>query len=467
MQDKELLNNPGVQEYDARVKCSDSRYRVFHFSKSTYFAPDGTVAGLVGIMMDITESVERERELKIINEELDLLITSLSSIIIGVSVKDRITHWNPFAEDVFGIKAADIMGKQFCNSGIKWDWEIIYEAIGKSVIYEKSIRVDELRFEKADGNRGILGLNINPLKRGGDVLEGFLILGRDITERKIIEGQILQSSKLEAIGQLAAGVAHEINSPLQYVGDNLKFLNKSFVGLLNLLDIFERVSENIDNRDLCHLALKDAKELSETIKFPFLIEQMPKALEQSLDGVSRVSKIVKSMKAFSHPGTGSKMPANINKSIENTVTVSHNEWKYDCELQLDLDETLPEVPCFESELNQVILNLIVNAADALREAKANTESSPGVIKISTSYDDKYAVITVEDNGSGIPDKIKNRIFDPFFTTKEVGMGTGQGLPISYSIIVEKHGGLLYFESEQGKGTTFFIKLPIDGEADGF
>jgi PAS domain S-box-containing protein len=460
-QDRALLGSPGVQEYESRVKCADDVSRFYHFSKSTYTDSDGEVAGLVGIMMDITERVESERELKRINEELDLLISSLSSIIIGVSVKDRITHWNPFAEKVFDIKAEDIIGKQFAESGIKWNWKEVYEAIGNSVILEKSIRIDELRFEKSDGGSGILGLNINPLKRGGDIMEGFLILGRDITENKIIETQLLQTNKLEAIGQLAAGVAHEINSPLQYVGDNLRFLSKSFNGLTGMLEIIKKISGGVDDHDFCRHSMKQADELSLKIKLPFLLEEMPKALEQSLDGVNRVSKIVQSMKAFSHPGTGAKMPANINKSIENTVTISRNEWKYDCELELILDPELPDVPCFESEFNQVILNLIVNAADAVHEAKLKDDNMAGLIRIFTTRDNGYVVIRVEDNGSGIPERIKKRIFDPFFTTKDVGKGTGQGLPISHSIIVEKHGGMLYFESEAGHGTTFYIKLPLE------
>jgi PAS domain S-box-containing protein len=426
-----------------------------HFDKSDN--PDW----IDGVVEDITERVENERELKSINEELDLLISSLSSIIIGVSVKDRVTHWNPFAEKVFDIKAEDIIGKQFAESGIKWNWEEVYEAIGNSVINEKSVRIDELRFEKSDGGSGILGFNINPLKRGGDVLEGFMILGRDITEKKIIETQLLQTNKLEAIGQLAAGVAHEINSPLQYVGDNIKFLNKSFTGLSGLLEIFMEASRNINDPELCNKTMKQADEMTRKIKLPFLLEQLPMALEQSLDGVDRVSKIVQSMKAFSHPGTGSKMPANINKSIENTVTISRNEWKYDCELELNLDPELPPVPCFESELNQVILNLIVNAADAVHEAKLKDKTLSGLIKIYTTQNNGYAVIKVEDNGSGIPERIKKRIFDPFFTTKDVGKGTGQGLAISHSIIVEKHGGMLYFESEAGHGTVFYIKLPLE------
>lgn len=459
--DRELFANPGVQEYESRVKCADGKFRFYQFSKSTYSGPDGKIAGLVGIMLDITERVENEMELRRINEELDLLVTSLSSIIIGVSVKDRITHWNPYAEQVFGISSADILGKSFYECGIKWNWSTIYEAVATSILEERSMRVNDLKFENVEGRSGILGLTINPLLRGGEILDGFIILGKDLTEQKILEAQLLQSNKLEAIGQLAAGVAHEINSPMQYVGDNLKFINKSFIGLINVLDIYERSSKCIENSDEHKKLIKQAEELSRQIKLSFLLEQMPKALEQSMEGVSRVSVIVQSMKAFSHPGAGQKMPADINKAIKNTVAVSRNEWKYDCELELELDPDLPVVPCFESELNQVILNLIVNARDAVREAKENNKIDAGLITICTTMNNTHAIIQVKDNGSGIPEKIRDKIFDPFFTTKEVGKGTGQGLPISHSIIVEKHGGSLYFESETDKGTTFIIKLPLE------
>jgi signal transduction histidine kinase len=169
------------------------------------------------------------------------------------------------------------------------------------------------------------------------------------------------------------------------------------------------------------------------------------------------------MKAFSHPGKGQKTPANINKAIENTVTVSRNEWKYNSDLELKLDNSLPEVPCFESEFNQVLLNLIINAADAINEAKEKKIIKKGSIIISSEKKGDNAVITVTDNAGGIPDNIKDKIFDPFFTTKEVGKGTGQGLPISFSIIHEKHGGSLTFETKIGVGTSFIISLPLKEE----
>lgn len=463
--DRALFDNPGIQEYESRVRCADGIFRYFHFSKSTYPGTGTQVAGLVGIMVDITERVGSERELRRINEELDLLINSLSSIIIGVSIKDRITHWNPFAAEVFGLTAEEIYGKRFFESGIKWDWSIIYEAISESILEEKSIRIDDLKFENIQGKSGIMGLTINPLKRGGEILDGFIILGKDLTEQKFLEAQLLQSNKLEAIGQLAAGVAHEINTPMQYIGDNLKFIKKSFTGLIRVLEVYKNpLTDNCDSVEI-NSRISRIKDVSEDINLPYLIEQMPMALDQSLEGVARVSGIVHSMKSFSHPGAGQKMPADINRAIENTVTVSSNEWKYDCEMQLNLNPDLPAVPCFESEFNQVILNLIVNARDAVREAKESKKIESGLITITTERSGAHIVVKVKDNGAGIPAEIMPKIFDPFFTTKDVGKGTGQGLPISHSIIVEKHEGSLYFESENGNGTVFIIKLPLEDKWD--
>jgi len=405
---------------------------------------------------DVTEQKLAEMELRRINEEMDLILGSITSIIIGVSVKDRITHWNSHAANVLGVNSKDVLGKQFYECGVKWDWNAVYEGISKSLLDNVIVRLDDLRYTRTDGRDGVLGLTINPLCREGDILAGFMILGRDLTERRVLEYRLLQAQKLEAIGQLAAGVAHEINSPLQYVGDNLRFITRSLNDVITiqkgLIDVIELPPD--EQADAVKL-------LRDSIDLDYLMEELPKAVEQSLEGVERVSRIVKSMKAFAHPGTGSKLPAQINKSIENTATVSRNEWKYDCELELNLDPSLPPVPCFEAELNQVVLNLIVNAVDAVKDAKAKGIIEKGLISIRTFREGKNVLIEIEDNGTGIPDTIRQKVFDPFFTTKEVGKGTGQGLSISHSIIVEKHGGSIDFRSTLGKGTTFTIALPLE------
>ncbi|MBN2560066.1 MAG: response regulator [Phycisphaerae bacterium] len=302
--------------------------------------------------------------------------------------------------------------------------------------------------------------------------------------------QLLQAQKLESIGQLAAGIAHEINTPIQYVGDNIRFLANSIEDLLQLIKAYrDLASERESGADQPSVtsraaALADkppvapsavapsahqpsitsqAAALEEKADLPYLEEQLPKAIEQGLDGVARVSKIVLAMKGFAHPGTEEKGPADLNHAIETTITISRNEWKYVAEMETELDAALPLVPCLVGEFNQVILNLIVNAAHAIADVVGDDAAGKGTITISTRRDGDWAEVRVRDTGTGILEEHRPRIFDHFFTTKEVGKGTGQGLAIAYSVVTEKHGGTITFETETGKGTTFIIRLPIEDE----
>jgi signal transduction histidine kinase len=193
----------------------------------------------------------------------------------------------------------------------------------------------------------------------------------------------------------------------------------------------------------------------------YLIEEIPKAIQQTLEGVERVSKIVQAMKEFSHPGTKEKTSVNINKAIENTIMVAKNEWKYVAEVVTNFDHSLPLVACLPGELNQVFLNMIINAVHAIADVVGDGSQGKGTITVSTSRNGPWAEIRITDTGPGIPKKIQSKIFDPFFTTKEVGKGTGYGLAISRSVVVDKHSGKIGFETETGKGTTFIIQLPID------
>jgi len=195
----------------------------------------------------------------------------------------------------------------------------------------------------------------------------------------------------------------------------------------------------------------------------YLLEEIPRAIDQTLEGVTRISTLVSAMKEFSHPGTKEKIPLDLNHAIESTITVARNEWKYVAELETEFDPSLPMVPCLPWEFNQVILNLIVNAAHAIADAVRQEGTQKGRIKVWTRNYLEWTEIRVQDTGSGIPEKIRSRVFDPFFTTKEIGKGTGQGLAIARSVVVDKHGGTIHFETEEGKGTTFIIRLPLDGK----
>jgi signal transduction histidine kinase len=190
----------------------------------------------------------------------------------------------------------------------------------------------------------------------------------------------------------------------------------------------------------------------------FIVAEVPRAIDQSLDGSRRVAKIVRAMKEFSHPDSADKTAAELNRAIESTITVARNEWKYVAEIATEFDETLPPVVCYPGDINQVILNLVVNAAHAVKDAVA--EGQMGQITVRTRKRGEFAEISVTDTGTGIPEAIRSRIFDPFFTTKEVGKGTGQGLSLAHNVVVKKHSGKIWFETEMGRGTTFFVELPI-------
>lgn len=283
---------------------------------------------------------------------------------------------------------------------------------------------------------------------------------RDISRQKRLELGLNQAQKLEAVGRLAAGIAHEINTPTQYVGDNIEFLQIGYDGLVGLANAFHRMVETASADKLTSGMISEAKDLIANANLDYLAEQIPRAIGQSLEGVERISTIVQAMKEFSHPGATAKSHADLNQCIRSTVMVSRNEWKYVADLEMDLENTLPHVLCVAGEINQALLNVIVNAAHAIGDVVAGTEQK-GKIEIRTRQDGDWAVIEVADTGSGIPEESREHIFDPFYTTKEVGRGTGQGLAIARNVVADKHGGTISVASEVGKGTTFTIRLPID------
>lgn len=278
-----------------------------------------------------------------------------------------------------------------------------------------------------------------------------------IHEREL-QGELQDAQKLEAVGQLAGGIAHEINTPAQYIGDNLKFLTDAHKDLFSLLNVSLTLTDGVRKYTDVSELVKDVDAIREDIDLEYLQEEIPSATEQSLSGINQVSRIVLAMKEFSHPGVKEMSFTDINRALENTITISRNEWKHAAKLTTKFDPNLPTVPCLAGELNQVFLNLIVNAAHAISEKQAN--HGLGQINVSTQSDDHYVFIRIEDDGPGIPESVQDKIFNPFFTTKEVGQGTGQGLSISRDIVVKKHGGTITFETISGKGTTFIVKIPI-------
>jgi len=281
-------------------------------------------------------------------------------------------------------------------------------------------------------------------------------LRAEIAEREHVEAQLRIAQKLEAIGQLASGIAHEINTPTQYVSDNVSFLSTVWRDLEPLLDDYERIALGGGIEE------KRSREILERANVAFVREEVPSALEQAGAGLRQIGAIVAAMRTFSHPGGEEMQPGDLNAAIESTVTVAKNQWKHVAELTVDLDPDLPAVPCNLSAVNQALLNLVVNAVHAVESSRP--EGVLGRIRISSRSFEDHVEITVEDDGPGVPAEIRDRIFDPFFTTKEVGKGTGQGLAISHRVIHRMHGGTLTYEPAPGRsGARFVIRLPLGQE----
>jgi len=291
--------------------------------------------------------------------------------------------------------------------------------------------------------RGLInGLESRVKKRTAALQKSNERLQLEMQQRKELETQLVHAQKMEAVGQLASGIAHEINSPSQFANDNILFLKDATDGFIKKLN---QSPDAPDDGDI-----------------DFFKENAPEAVEQAAEGISRITTIVKSMKNFAYRDAESaKRNNDLNQAIRSTVVVATNEWKYHAQLDLNLQEDLPLVPCNVGEINQVVLNLIVNGAHAIRDRISDGQK--GNIVVSTRHypDAGCVIIAIADNGGGIPPKVQARIFEPFFTTKEVGVGTGQGLAIAHNVIVKSHQGQIWFDSKEGIGTTFYIKLPME------
>ncbi len=400
-------------------------------------------------------------------EDNALLLDSMSSILIALDARARVRLWNAQAEAWLCIPASRAIGSTLDDLPLPIDPSILRAAVRSSLERRTDARLDELSYRRSDDTTGFLGLTVSPILARDESLRGCLILGRDITERRLLEDRLARASKLESIGQLAAGIAHEINTPTQYVSDNTIFLRDSFQQLLSALGGYRQLlAASPPSEPASRHEAVDA--LERGLDLEYLGAEVPRALEEALEGLGRISTIVKAMKNFSHPSNGAFGQADLNAAIQSTITVARNEWKYVAEVELDLDQAMPAVTCIEDEFNQVVLNMLVNAAHAIESrlsAAGTPRGSKGRIRISTHAAGEQAEIRIQDSGTGMPPHVVTRIFDPFFTTKAVGKGTGQGLAIAHQVIVVKHGGTIDVETTPGSGTTFVIRLPLR-QADG-
>ncbi len=415
-----------------------------------------------------TEELEQEiRERKAVQQmisqakqEWERTVDAMPALIALVDREQKIIRLNKAMARAMGMTPAEAVGKKCCfymhHSGI----------LPENCPHQKVLMDGEPRtVEIYDPVREkYLEVHVEPYyDTDGKTRMGTVHIATDITPRKKTEQEkeklqtkLLHAQKLEAVGQLAAGIAHEINTPTQFISTNIDFLEESFRDMATVMGELQNFLPETP---------KPVQDAFEEADWEYLAEEIPQAISQSREGVQRVTSIVQAMKEFSHPGSKDKVPADINKIIETTITVSRNEWKYLAEVITDFADDIPQIPCLVDEMGQVILNILVNAAHAIGEKIGdNPNGEKGTIRISTRADDSHVEIQIQDNGTGIPEYARSRIFDPFFTTKEVGRGTGQGLAIAHDVVTGKHGGTITFETEEGVGTTFTIRLPLKNQA---
>jgi len=395
---------------------------------------------------------------------LQAVITDLPVAIRACNVEGHLFLHNRAAEQLFALRTADDLSASIPDLHAiemllpdgktlvpQQEWPLARALRGENVT-----NVELLIAQPGGAVRTTLGSARRLTGQNGECL-GAVAITQDVTEKKKLERELVNAQKLESIGQLAAGIAHEINTPTQFIGDNIRFLQES-VG--EMLEVIDRLLNLAATQDAAMISAGELAALFAAVDMSYLREEVPRAIGQSLDGVERISKIVGAMKDFSHPAT-EKAPHDLNRAILSTITVATNEWKYVADVVTDLAADLPFVPVMPGAFNQVVLNILVNAAHAIAAVNATTAGTKGVISVSTRQHQDWAEIRIKDSGCGMPQEVRERIFDPFFTTKGVGKGTGQGLAIAHDVIVKKHHGTITVETAPGMGTTFILRLPLE------
>jgi PAS domain S-box-containing protein len=430
-----------------------------------------------------TERAERVRlqsQFELRNYALDTASTHF--MIIDVSEPDwRIVYVNRSICERHGYAVAELVGRSpallLCAERSAAALQTLAEAVGRGTTANV-----EVEARRSDGTTFSLGMSMSPIRSSPHGISHYVCVAADITarlaqeraqrelqdrlyremqerERMAIELRLAQ--KLESVGRLAAGIAHEINTPIQYVGDSVSFLQSSESDLAKLRLEYRRAVARLAAHEPAQSVLAELVALESSLDLEFLSQEIPKAFERTLEGVERVAAIVRAMKEFAHPDSAQQDYADLNRALATTLTVARTEYKYHAQVETRFGE-LPQVNCNVGELNQVFLNLIVNAAHAL--AESGKDALTGRITIVTTATGDQVTICITDNGCGIAQENLDKVFDPFFTTKPVGRGTGQGLAIARSIVAEKHGGRIEVRSVVGRGTTFTLHLPVQGHS---
>jgi PAS domain S-box-containing protein len=446
------------ERLEYRIRHKDGTWRILESVTTGIPNEEGQIEKLVIVTRDITER-EHAEETKNRSDQLFRSIAENSADLIAVVDKTghRIYN-NPAYERLLGYTREELKYTISFQQIHPDDRPLVIRA-AEQALKTGVGQIVEYRMQRKDGTYVTLESHGSFIRDSRGEIEASVISARDISDRRMA----MQNEKLSAIGQLAAGIAHEINTPMQYVSDNIAFLSD----IWNQLDAAMAVcltpahaSITSDSRPSGAVTCAGLPE-----EWDWLRQEVPKAISQSLEGIRRMSKILGAMRRFSHTGGGEREQVDLNEALDATLTIVQNQIKHIADVQTDYQPNLPRLECYADEMNQVFLNLIVNATHAIREASKKQARERGKLTIRTRQIDNDVQIEIQDNGTGIPLPVCALIFDPFFTTKQVGEGTGQGLTICHDIVVQKHHGNIWFDTELDRGTTFFIRIPIQFDSD--
>jgi PAS domain S-box-containing protein len=459
--ERELLIAEGlekgvVQTRDVQLLRSDNSSFWARLRGRLVRDADGHVQYFEGFVEDVTASRNARENLKQSEQRFRSLAENMSQGLVQTDTEGHIEYCNDHFCSLVHRSPEDVICNAFGEFVHEEDRAACSSIFGSGVCFLPGSRYD-LRLRIGGEVRFVLVTPVALLASDGEC-QGFWLLVMDITERRMLESQLLQTQKLEAIGQLAAGIAHEINTPTQYVMNNMWFIKEGMEQLEQALGAYRSLGAQTGSvPDWAAMTF-----MEEERQIPFYISELPAAISETLQGLDRITAIINSVKQFAHPGHERQHETDLNSLVEQTVTLSRNEWKYVAEMTTDLDSDLPPVVCSSQDIGQVLLNLVVNAAHAIMESPRQ-DGVNGLISISTRRVEDNVEVRVQDTGTGIPAHAREHLFEPFFTTKPVGKGTGQGLFIAHRVVVKEHGGAIRFETENGLGTTFIITLPLSGK----
>jgi PAS domain S-box-containing protein len=450
--DIHVLETGGIFESVDDAHMIDGVQRSWFSVRFPVVGKDGPLVG--GMSLEITRYRQAEREKREAEAEFQQTLDAMADMIFVKGRDSRLLWANRAFREFYGMSNDEMRGRVDAPfSAPEENQQFLRD---DRQVFETGQPLD-IPDEPLTGNGGkVVQVHTvkSPIFDASHKVVKLVGVARDISDRRALELELRQSQKLEAIGRLASGIAHEINTPIQFVGNHNAFVREAIQDLTRLCESYRAFVNKAAAGPIQASDIEEVREAEADADLEYVAEALPRAFDAIADGVSRVAGLVRAMKEFGHPDRGERAPADLNRALENTLTIVASELRHVADVETDLG-TLPPVPCSISEVNQVFMNLLVNAAHAISDAGR----SRGTIRVKSEAVGEDVLISIGDTGSGIPAEIRDKIFEPFFTTKEVGRGTGQGLAIARSVL-EKHDGSLTFDTEPGVGTTFHVRLPI-------